>query len=999
MRTFPHTLRCILFVFLPILFNSLGYAQITDERPDYEKDSLQVIELLDIQYELYWQEQLDSILQISYTIQDIAEKWKDEPFFAACQVMIKATIGQVYCMQGHYTKGLPMMESTLKDIRNLGYISDDAKFRVSRGFVGLGWIFEEVGDLEKALECHIQAERMQRELVERKVIPLRWLVFKARNLGDIYFKLGQYDLSEQLHKKAVVLANEVWGKCSEFQFLSNLAALYLKIGATAKADKTIAEIELQLEYDHCPANKDIRSIGFLQRIGSAYFDQDSFAIAASMLEKAIALEEKHTPWPPEVVVVEKSKMLYVLAKSQLAMDQPVQALATLERVKAIWLESNNPQNDFWYQLELLEGEIRLAQKKWPLAIRKFETVLQGSLQPFFSQINYDEIKEWPVSPWIMQALRGRLEALYGQEQRINQETILHEATLAQNYLEQLLLTFSTDYSRSRTFTENRSVYDIPIHLSLQQYQSAKDPQYLDQLHYHFEKSKALQLLSTVKDKQLQSTYGVSDQLLAEVNSVRREVSFCKNKIAEIYRDTAEQQELKKIYQQRLWQLNTSFDSLQLILQKEYPSYYNLKYNLTVVKLADLRQTLSPDEALISYYWSPEQLYAMAVSRQNTNVWTIPLNREFLHPLNAYRQFIITPPAQEANPALIQETFDLGLQLFQSLLLPALKDQDETRKIILLPDGPLGYLPWAALPTGKISREVSLREFPFLIKQFTLQQEYSATLLRTDIPRTKLEIPYIGVAPDYQDKLITSIGIVDTLQLRSAFGQDFRFAYGPLQYNLPEIENAGKLYEKGIQLLGKEATENQFKQYAGHGNILHLAMHAATNDKDPMLSHLVFSADPDSLEDDILYAYELYNMNIPSELAILSACNTGAGKMLDGQGVMSLARAFKYAGCRDVLMTHWPAHDRSTAKLINGFFHYYQEENLSKAESLQKSTLDYLQQESNEILVHPYYWAGFTLIGTGDPAGTSFNWLLILAIGGSVLLLFLILNAFRRRANN
>ncbi|MEM8889407.1 MAG: CHAT domain-containing protein, partial [Bacteroidota bacterium] len=147
------------------------------------------------------------------------------------------------------------------------------------------------------------------------------------------------------------------------------------------------------------------------------------------------------------------------------------------------------------------------------------------------------------------------------------------------------------------------------------------------------------------------------------------------------------------------------------------------------------------------------------------------------------------------------------------------------------------------------------------------------------------------------------------------------------------------------------------------------MHAFSDDKNPMNSGLVFNpSNSGQGEDGILYSHEIYTMDFQAELAILSACNTGAGALSEGEGVMSLARAFAYAGVPSTSMSLWRANDETIAQIMQSF-HMYLNEGMEKSAAMQKAKLDFLESSDR---THPYFWAAFLTIGDDSPIdGTNF----------------------------
>ena len=163
--------------------------------------------------------------------------------------------------------------------------------------------------------------------------------------------------------------------------------------------------------------------------------------------------------------------------------------------------------------------------------------------------------------------------------------------------------------------------------------------------------------------------------------------------------------------------------------------------------------------------------------------------------------------------------------------------------------------------------------------------------------------------------------------------------------------------------GNQATERKFKAIAENYDVIHLAMHTIIDNKNPMYSKLAFVDVRDSTEDGLLNTHEIYNMNFKAELAVLSSCSSGDGQMYKGEGVISLARGFSYAGCKSIVMSLWEVEDESSVKIMS---YYYRElkTGKSKNEALHDAKLKFLK-EAGPVKAHPYFWS--TFIGIGDQA--------------------------------
>ncbi len=178
---------------------------------------------------------------------------------------------------------------------------------------------------------------------------------------------------------------------------------------------------------------------------------------------------------------------------------------------------------------------------------------------------------------------------------------------------------------------------------------------------------------------------------------------------------------------------------------------------------------------------------------------------------------------------------------------------------------------------------------------------------------------------------------------------------------------------GKTFVGNEATKANFKRFSGDYKILHLAMHTLLENQNPLFSKLIFSETPNDSISPYLTISELYNLQTNADLAVLSACNTGYGKVLPGEGVLSLSQAFTASGCPATLMSLWKVPDVETAELMLDFYKNLSDGN-SKSEALAKSKRNYLANLENDRLAHPYFWAGFVVSGNDLPIEKeSKNW--------------------------
>ncbi|MCB0376706.1 MAG: CHAT domain-containing protein, partial [Sinomicrobium sp.] len=254
------------------------------------------------------------------------------------------------------------------------------------------------------------------------------------------------------------------------------------------------------------------------------------------------------------------------------------------------------------------------------------------------------------------------------------------------------------------------------------------------------------------------------------NTIRKEMGFYRKQLATFFQSRNDSLALKFYYQKILVDLQLQYDSLQHELQDHYPEYYRLKYDLSVVTLTETQRKLTRGQCLISYFWSEDMIYVLSVTKKKTSCWSVRLNDDLIRRLNSFQDGIRQEPGMAKTAG--KDWLQLGYDLYQDLIQPGLKDDRKITSLLFIPSGKLFYLPWSALNTGTPAA-ASFREVPYLIKHYTLQQEYSATLLFTDIPRARLDYNYVGVAPEYTGAYSTLTTTLDSFAFRHAYGDAFR----------------------------------------------------------------------------------------------------------------------------------------------------------------------------------------------------------------------------------
>jgi CHAT domain-containing protein/tetratricopeptide (TPR) repeat protein len=331
--------------------------------------------------------------------------------------------------------------------------------------------------------------------------------------------------------------------------------------------------------------------------------------------------------------------------------------------------------------------------------------------------------------------------------------------------------------------------------------------------------------------------------------------------------------------------------------------------------------LSEDAALISYHIFRNRLTTIIVTKDEYQAFQDTIS-------NNFRLLIYQYLNNTKSPA-DKLRMDLSDYLFNTLL--GRVDKMNVRRLVIIPDDELNYLPLESLRSagGYLA-----------VERFSILYQYSASLLKRD-RRDFAGLNHLGMAP-----------------FNKSSGEGIN-AFIRLPYSEAEVK-----YIHGKKLTGKEATKTSFLKLAGKYSMLHLATHAVSKDG-PGQSYIVFQGD--GSRNDLLYAEEIYGMDLKNtRLIILSACETGTGQLLKGEGLMSISRSFSYAGCENIISTMWKSDDFATSYIIRRIY-YYLNRKYPVDIALQQSKLDYLKDPSvNPRLKHPYYWSEIIYIGNFNP---------------------------------
>ena len=395
------------------------------------------------------------------------------------------------------------------------------------------------------------------------------------------------------------------------------------------------------------------------------------------------------------------------------------------------------------------------------------------------------------------------------------------------------------------------------------------------------------------------------------------------------------------------------DRLKSEIRTTNPRYADLHYPVPVS--INEAMALCPDKntAILEYSVGDSSTSLWVITRYDHHLLRLPGRKTLQEQIEPLR-FALSDPSG-TNDEFITRT---GFLLYCQLILPAEAFLTKKSNLVIIPDGILNYLPFEVLLTENKegSEKKSYSDLPFLIKKYPLSYVQSASVLKSLLK----EGPQESRSGKVNKKLIAfGDPVYDTLKAGSLSSAKFN----RLEYSGREVEMIATCFKKGSAdiYLRNEATEDRVKSKGTLKNYdyVHFATHGYIDEKKPDLSSLVLTQNTSSGEDGFLRASEIFNLDMHAELVVLSACQTGLGKLVRGEGMVGLTRAFLYAGTPAVMVSLWSVSDISTATLMEEFYRNLVKGDLCKTDALRKAQLTMLK---NEKFAHPFYWAPFVLYG-------------------------------------
>ncbi|MBL7793548.1 MAG: CHAT domain-containing protein [Saprospiraceae bacterium] len=527
---------------------------------------------------------------------------------------------------------------------------------------------------------------------------------------------------------------------------------------------------------------------------------------------------------------------------------------------------------------------------------------------------------------IYEALEGKADALTALYARTGKREWLQTALICHQLAAhtEVLLRRELQYESAKLgiLAQSRRRTEKAIHTARQLYQLTGISTYLYAAWTFAEQAKAVLLLEALQRSRLQQKQVNNDTLLSKELRLRQQLAYFERELL-LYPNSPLSSE---------WQLqrNTLMDQLEVIDQQldvRFPDWRNLRKStdaFTAPDIAKLRTTL-PNVTIVEYFVGKKDIHVFYQSPHGKTNWqvfaspdTLKMQVQGLLALLQSRTAMQTP-----GPYL-----DLAHQVYQKVLNPLITHfEGDFRNLLVIPDAWLSFMPFEALLIAPATSN-SWSEAPFLFKKYVVHYAFSLAVMES------------------QRRLISGAAF-NLLQLAPRFQQKQR-GLPPLMAGKAETPRGSRL------LLDEFANWENLSKQAPEYRIVHLSTHAGVDSTGGLPRVELF--------DRTIYLPDIYALNLHADLVVLSACQTALGQFEQGEGIMSLSRAFAFAGAKGLVASLWTINEAATAKILRHMYEHLAA-GAPKPLSLHQAKLNYLNDPTVPAFQKsPYYWAALIYVG-------------------------------------
>jgi CHAT domain-containing protein/tetratricopeptide (TPR) repeat protein len=870
-------------------------------------------------------------------------------------------IGLVYARTGRMAEAIKLYEEAVP----LRRAENDRAGEVNI-YNNIGGFYDYLGEPQRALENYDKALQVWRELDEQGRLTDRdKLGAGFNNVAVAYDRLGQWQQALEAYKKALGVFEQTGNTRVEASTLDNLGELYMVLGDQASAE---ANLDAALKRQREKVKDPEATASVLTHAGQLSVSQGKLSEALSAFREALALGQ--TKGGRASALTNLGAVLALQGRTQEAMASYKEALELRRdskdrRGEAITLQGR--------------GEALAAGGDRAQALSDFGEAL----------------RLWRA----LEDKRGEASSLLGlarvERDGNNLADAARHSGQALSIIESLRTRVASQRLRTFYFATNQDYYETYIDVQMRLYESDRSRADLAAAAFQAsEKARARSLIDALGEAGVDIRAGVSLELLKREREIQQRID-AKGRAKSEYKYTKEQ---AAALDKEIDGLIAEYDDVLTKIRLSSPNAAHL-IQPQVQGLPEIQgRLLDDDTLLLEFHLGQERSYLWAVTNTSVSGYSLP-KREVIEEAakRLYGMLTAPEPAAEGGDAVRRARITEAKALYSSqattlsqMLLGHVAGQLGKKRLLVVSDGVLQYLPFGALPVPvpagggpAAGKEASRGGAPYLIEEHEIVSLPSASVLAVlrnmQVTGRRAPFPVLVLADPVFDKNDSRL---QQTQGASAGSKPQVHAGSHGEFSRPG--ERGVRSEVGLQslvLTGREAAK--IREVAGPGTqikdgfdasratlahlapgqyrIIHFSTHGLFDDEHPELSGIELSKFDSKGEpqDGTLRLQDIYNLRLPAEMVVLSACSTGLGKMVKGEGLVGLTRGFMYAGSPRVVASLWRVDEAATVELMQRFYRLMLKEGRTPPAALRQAQTEMLRDKRWSL---PYFWAAFLIQG-------------------------------------
>lgn len=795
---------------------------------------------------------------------------------------------------------------------------------VSQSCNNMGLVFSSMGDYDKALEFFLKPLSSPQETHQKAT--------SFYNIGDMYFMKGDYDKALDYHIQSLTLSMGHLGPDHPFvaESYQSIGRVFEKKGESDKAiDYYMKSMDL---FSRAMGEKSLAMAAACQNTGSAYQSKGNYPKALDYFQNALKIRLNTTGFAHPGTAV----TYYQIGDTYRKMNNPDSALMYYQSaLRAVVEDYDNTDH-------LDNPDLNLKTRS--------ETVL-------------------------LCILKNKSLALFENFRKTDDrkylESALSASELAVRLIDKIRSGFLSESSKLFLGEQSYDIFETGVCAAHRMQAITGEEKYKDLAFKFAEKSKAGVLLESLNDARAKSYAGIPDSVLAYEKSLRNElIAYDKHLADETGKGKEADQQRLQVFRNRVFELKRKYEDHVKRLERDYPSYFTLKYKTITASAGDIQKSLPGKAiALIEYFMSADSLYIFSVTKKKFGLTVVPKDSLFEERIRLMRNLLVHGKTSEWR--LYAET---SHDLYKTLIRPLTLSTD-IRHLVIIPDGALHLIPFESLVTRPVrGRERGFENLKYLIQEYSVSYSYSAALYLESLNKTRSGAAkeYIGFAPVFSEE--SGAGTVTrphAIFLADSAGTTRRLTGRNTIAAIPGTRDEILSVYGGFSAKKKPAAvytylraneDNLKKERLSDYRYIHFATHGFVNEDKPQYSGIILAQDSSADEDGVLYAGEVYGLQLDAESVILSACETGLGRQVRGEGIIGLTRGFLYAGARSVVVSLWTVADESTSRLMQDYFRRLAKDNKSQNDQAKHLRETKIKMTQDRKYAHPFFWSPFVLIG-------------------------------------